>query len=126
MTDLRATAALREAVAAALQAVANRLPDGCARVEVEESLSKAEGAWRCVLRPAGSGEGCSEVILEIPDAAEVIYVGFGDDSRLEVTASGGGWRDDRFESHLDQVAAIAAAVATGRLSETTWVRGARS
>jgi hypothetical protein len=67
--------------------------------------------------------GCSEVVVEIPDGSDVIYVGFGEDSRLEVTADGDGWRDPRFRTHLDQVEAVADAVASGRLVETTWCRG---
>lgn len=118
-----AVAELRDEVMAALRAVADQVPGGCARVDVDDALADADAVWRCVLRPAGSGEGCSELAVEIPQAGGVIYVGFGEDSRLEVSASDGGWRDERFRTHLDQIRSVAAAVVAGRLVETTWVRG---
>lgn len=114
---------LRKSVTAALQAIVDALPRGCALVEVEEHLTRVEGDWRCVLRPAHVDARSSEVAVEIPDAGGVIYVGFGQDSRLEVFADEEGWRDDRFRSPVDQVRTIAEAIVAGGMTETTWVRG---
>lgn len=114
--------ARRDAILGVLNTVVARLPPGCVCVEVEGVVPSDPRFWACALRPGRAEADQSEVLMEMPVSADVLYVSFGEDSRLEVALDAGGWHDRRFGSPLGRVEAVATAVVTGRLEETTWRR----
>lgn len=114
--------ALRADVLGVLNAVTAGLPSGCACVDIEGVVPSDPQFWACALRPGCETPDRSDVVVEVPISADVLYVGFGEDSRLEVAIDAKSWHDPRFGSPLGQFEAVAAAVVTGKLEETTWKR----
>jgi hypothetical protein len=115
-------AALRSDVLNVLGAVVARLPPGCARVEVEGVPTGSDPLfWECSLQAADAMPDQTEVGVVVV-AADFLTVGFGQDSRVEMSMEDKGWRDPRFASTLTGLEEIATAVATGKFEETTWHR----